>query len=273
MPTVVNETTAGTPTRLSGPPWHHIERVPDHMRIYAHRGVSAHYPENTLAAFERAIGLGIDGVELDVHLAGDGIPVVIHDGTVDRTTNGIGAVSDFTAKQLGLLDAGHRQHVPTLDAVLGMSAGKVRVNIELKDAAAVGPVLKVVSAHRGLDWFASSSDWGTLAAIARQAPGTDCYPTTLGVAVNPDGQGTLQDAVDFAAKLRGTGVSVWGGCLDRAAVESIHARGLEVWAWTVNDPARAKELEDLGVDALCTDDPLLIRNALSPRPLTVPVAR
>ncbi len=237
------------------------------MRIYAHRGVSAHYPENTLAAFAKAIDLGVEGIELDVHVSGDGIAVVIHDESVDRTTNGIGSVSDFTAKQLGLLDAGHRQHVPTLEAVLALAAGKVRVNIELKDIAAVGPVLKVGSAHPDLDWFASSSDWDALAEMARLAPGADCYPTTLGVAVNPDGQGTLEDAAEFAARLKGTGVSVWEGCLDLRTIEGIHARGLEVWAWTVNDPARARELLDLGVDALCTDDPLLIRNSLATLPL------
>ncbi|MGA7203547.1 MAG: glycerophosphodiester phosphodiesterase family protein [Specibacter sp.] len=233
------------------------------MRIYAHRGVSAHYPENTLAAFARAIELGVDGIELDVHLSGDRVPVVIHDDTVERTTNGIGALADFTARQLGLLDAGHRQHVPTLDAVLALAAGKARVNIELKDAAAVGPVLDVVAAHPGLDWFASSGDWQALTEMAALSPVSDCHPTTLGLSMDPAGPGGLRDALAFAHTHGGTGISIWEGSLDRTAVESIHDSGLHVWAWTVNDPARARELADLGVDALCTDDPELVRNALT----------
>lgn len=233
------------------------------MRIYAHRGASAHYPENTLAAFARAIELGVEGIELDVHLSGDRVPVVIHDDTVDRTTNGIGVITDFTAKQLNLLDAGHRQHVPTLAQVLDLAAGKVRVNIEIKDAAVVGPVLAAVDGRPGLKWFASSVDWRALAGLKHLAPDSDCYPLTLGHRLGDEGPGTLAEAVAFALMHNSTGVSVWEGCLDGAAVDSIHAKGLETWAWTVNDEDRARELAALGVDALCTDDPELIRNALS----------
>ncbi|ALE07006.1 hypothetical protein AL755_18640 [Arthrobacter sp. ERGS1:01] len=234
------------------------------MRIYAHRGVSAHLPENTLAAFSKALELGIDGIELDVYLSADRVPVVIHDDTVDRTTNGTGPISDFTARELGLLDAGGAQHVPTLDEVLALAAGKARVNIELKDATAVATVLDVVGAHPGLDWFASSSDWDALVELAGLAPDGDCYPTTLGLSLEPGGPGGVREAIDFALAHGGSGISIWEGSLDGPAVEDVHACGLEVWAWTVNDPGRAQELTDLGVDALCTDDPELIRSALLP---------
>lgn len=243
------------------------------MRIYAHRGVSAHLPENTLAAFSHAIELGVEGIELDVHLSADNIPVVIHDDTVDRTTNGTGAIGEFTARELGLLDAGGGQFVPTLAAVLALAAGKVRVNIELKDAAASMPVLKVVADFSVLDWFGSSSDWNALAEMTRLAPTSDCYPTTMGLAVNPDGEGALGDAIDFAISHNSTGVSVWEGALNRSAVETLHARGLEVWAWTVNDPARAQELADLGVDALCADDPALIRDSLLAERASLPLVQ
>ncbi|MCU6479296.1 glycerophosphodiester phosphodiesterase [Arthrobacter sp. A2-55] len=233
------------------------------MRIYAHRGVSAHYPENTLAAFARAVELGLDGIELDVHLSADGVAVVIHDETVDRTTNGIGVIADFTARQLNLLDAGHRQHVPTLAQVLEVAAGKVRVNIEIKDAAAAGPVLEAVGRHPELDWFASSSDWQALAAMKQQAPGSDCYPLTLGHFAGPEAPGAVAEALDFAVLHGSSGVSVWEAALDQDMVDMIHSRGLEVWAWTVNDEDRARELVLLGVDSLCVDDPELIRNAVS----------
>lgn len=232
------------------------------MRIYAHRGVSAHYPENTLAAFARAIELGVDGIELDVRSSADGVPVVIHDDTVERTTNAIGSIADFTAKQLNLLDAGHRQHVPTLAAVLKLAEGKARVNIELKESAVVPAVLEVTSSFGNLDWFASGSDWDALKQLRALAPGSDVHPLTVGNPLGMDSPGDLADAIEFVINHGGSGVSIWEGSLDQASVDLIHGGGLKVWAWTVNDGDRACELAQLGVDAVCTDDPELVRNAV-----------
>lgn len=243
------------------------------MRIYAHRGVSAHLPENTLAAFSRAIDLGADGIELDVHLSADGVPVVIHDDTADRTTNGAGSITEFTARQLGLLDAGSGQFVPTLAQVLNLAAGKVRVNIELKDAESAGPVAEVVAGIAGLDWFASSADWSALAALGRKIPGAKVYPLCVGTleklrALLPEGSAGeefagrgLAEAIDFAVHNGGEGVSVWEGGLDREDIAAIHDAGLQAWVWTVNDGARARELADMGADGICTDDPAQIQDA------------
>ncbi len=241
------------------------------MPIYAHRGVSAHLPENTLAAFSRAIELGIAGIELDVHLSADNVPMVIHDETADRTTNGTGNIAEFTARQLGLLDAGDGEIVPTLAQVLTMAAGRLRVNIELKDALSAGPVARVVAQIPGLDWFASSADWNALAELGVASPGAKIYPLCVGSiekirAMLPDGVGEdgfdereLQAAIRFARKHGGEGISIWEAGLDREDIEQIHAAGLQAWVWTVNDPARARELLDMGADGICTDDPELIR--------------
>ncbi|SEF01560.1 glycerophosphoryl diester phosphodiesterase [Arthrobacter alpinus] len=244
------------------------------MHIYAHRGVSAHLPENTLAAFSRAIDLGVTGIELDVHLSADEIPVVIHDDTADRTTNGTGSITEFTARQLGLLDAGSGQYVPTLAQVLNLAAGKVRVNIEIKDAAAIGPVAEVVDSIPGLDWFASSADWDALAELGRKVAGTKVYPLCIGKveklrAFLPDdatgeefaGRG-LVDAIAFALNNGGEGVSIWEGGLDADDIQTIHDAGLKAWVWTVNDPERARELLDMGADGICTDDPALIQEVI-----------
>lgn len=244
------------------------------MHIFAHRGVSAHLPENTKVAFARAIELGIDGIELDVHLSGDRIPVVIHDETTDRTTNGTGNIAEFTAQQLGLLDAGAGEPVPTLAQVLTMAAGQLRVNIELKDAAAVEPVLRVATEIPYLDWFASSADWGALTELRRQLPQAMIYPLCVGnleklglMAAIGDaedqfaGRG-LHAAIDFALSQRAEGVSIWEGGLDRDDIAIIHDAGLQVWVWTVNDPVRALELLELGADAICTDDPELLQQSM-----------
>lgn len=255
------------------------------MHTYAHRGVSAHLPENTLAAFSRAIDLGVDGIELDVHLSADQIPVVIHDDTVDRTTNGTGSITGFTARQFGLLDAGSGQFVPTLAQVLNLAAGKVRVNIELKDPAATGPVAEVVAGVAGLDWFASSADWSALAELGRMVPGAKVYPLCVGKieklrTLRPEdavraafADRGLVDAIAFALNNGGEGVSIWEGGLDAEDIQTIHDAGLQAWVWTVNDAERARELHTMGADAICTDDPAVIQEALGEAEASVSVGR
>lgn len=251
------------------------------MNIYAHRGVCAHLPENTLTAFSRAVELGIAGIELDVHLSRDGVPVVIHDNTVDRTTNGSGPVAGFTAAELGLLDAGAGQFVPTLEQVLRLAAGRLRVNIELKDANTVDSVVKLVAGIPELDWFVSSADWAALATVVRKAPGARIYPLCVGrpekfLGLLPAGVQnshfagrSLDDAIAFAVVHGAEGVSVWEGGLDGEDIESIHRAGLQAWVWTVNDELRARELQALGIDGICTDDPELIQG-LAPSGIEAP---
>ncbi|RAK18709.1 glycerophosphoryl diester phosphodiesterase [Anoxybacillus vitaminiphilus] len=113
------------------------------MEIYAHRGFSGKYPENTMLAFQKAYDVGVDGIELDVQMTKDGEIVVIHDERIDRTTNGIGYVKDFLYKQLRLFDAGSwfhdcfaRQRIPALREVLEWVQNvdkKIMINIELKN--------------------------------------------------------------------------------------------------------------------------------------------
>src|SRR5207247_1736958 len=108
--------------------------------IVGHRGAMGYAPENTFASYERAVALGVDAVECDVHLSADGVPVVIHDHTLDRTTDGRGPVRDHTLEQLKRLDAGAwrgaefaGQRLPTLDELLGWCASRVPLPIELKN--------------------------------------------------------------------------------------------------------------------------------------------
>jgi glycerophosphoryl diester phosphodiesterase len=104
-----------------------------HFRI-GHRGASAHEPENTMLAFRRALDLGADGLELDVHLSSDGVPVVIHDSTLDKTTDGSGQVSETSLADIRKLDAGKGEKIPLLDEVIDAFAGRCLLLIELKGA-------------------------------------------------------------------------------------------------------------------------------------------
>jgi glycerophosphoryl diester phosphodiesterase len=120
--------------------------------VIGHRGASAYYPENTLSAFKAAYEMGAEMVELDILLSKDGVPVVIHDETLDRTTNGKGNVKEFTLEELKKLDAGlwfgeeHKgEPIPTLEEVIQFAKGKIALNIEIKTEAVTD------SLHNGVE--------------------------------------------------------------------------------------------------------------------------
>lgn len=116
--------------------------IHDHFVVIAHRGASAYYPENTMGAFKAAYDMGAEMIELDILLSKDGVPVVIHDETLERTTNGKGKVEDYTFDELSRLDAGSwfgaehsNERIPSLEEVLQYAKGKIALNIEIKTEA------------------------------------------------------------------------------------------------------------------------------------------
>jgi len=114
------------------------------MIIMGHRGAAALEPENTLLSIERAIHIGVNAVEIDVRLSKDKELVVIHDATVDRTTDGIGPVCDFTVDELKQLDAGKGQRIPTLQEVVEVINNKVTLVIELKEEGTAKSVFELI---------------------------------------------------------------------------------------------------------------------------------
>ena len=138
---LVNKTTFSQPGTLDLPVQLYSDSE-DNFVVIGHRGASAYYPENTMSAFKAAYDMGAEMIELDILLSKDGIPVVIHDETLDRTTNGTGFVADYTLKELRKLDAGHwfgQEHsgeqIPTLEEVIEFAKGKIALNIEIKTEA------------------------------------------------------------------------------------------------------------------------------------------
>ena len=114
------------------------------MILTGHRGAAKLEPENTLLSIQKAIDLGVDQIEIDVHLTCDQHLVVIHDTTVDRTTDGQGAVADFTLAEVKQLDAGKGERIPTLQEVIDLVRGKVILQIELKGPNTAEPVIQAV---------------------------------------------------------------------------------------------------------------------------------
>ena len=222
--------------------------------VYAHRGASAEAPENTLAAFRRAVDAGADGIELDVHLASDGVPVVIHDDTLDRTTAGTGAVAAQRAALLQTLDAGAwfsphfaGEPLPTLEETLRLLAGRLRINLEVKESRSGLAVLELLRAFPAADVVISSFDHALLAALRRTSP-------DLPLAVLLEA-GNWRRALARATALRASAFHPHVDLVSRPLLAACRRLHLPVYAWTVDDPGRARSLARIGVAGLFTNDP------------------
>jgi glycerophosphoryl diester phosphodiesterase len=236
----------------------------------AHRGASAAAPQNTLAAFRKAVELGADGVELDVQLSADGAVVVIHDFTVDGTTDGAGRVADKTLAELEALDAGTRfsphfagERIPTLAEVFEAIDGRLLVNIELKDFSSPGnklaaQVVEVVRKH-AMDkrvLFSSFNPFVVRAAkrLAPDIPAGLLYEEDLLI---PLRRAWLAPFIPHEARHPSFPM------VTEASVQWCHARGLRVNTWTVNEPAEMRRLVALGVDGIITDRPDVLAGVLA----------
>jgi glycerophosphoryl diester phosphodiesterase len=233
--------------------------------VIAHRGASAEAPENTLAAFRLALELGAEGVELDVHLCADGVPVVLHDPLVDRTTDGRGLVRDQPLEALRRLDAGRwfadrfaGERIPTLTEALDLLR-PVRVIIEIKNGPVYyeGIAREVAAAVREVGHRAvtvSSFDHPVLLEMRALCPE---IPTAVLFAARPvDPVRLARDA--GAAYLHPHWAYVTGAMVDRA-----HDAGLRVEAWTVDDPDQMARLAALGADGIMSNHPARLRAVLT----------
>lgn len=243
-------------------------------RLFAHRGASGEAPENTMAAFQRAVALGIQYVELDVRASQDGQILVMHDETIERTTNGVGPVPEYSLAALQQLDAGYRFSsdggstlpfrasdviIPSLEEVLA-TFPELKYTIEIKQVQPPieGDVLEVVRrcGRLGDVIIASESD-DVLARARALAPDV---PTNLG----------FNETVQFmqmVSSCRFDDYDPPGAALQippryqnielvtEQSLSAAHQVGLEMHVWTVNDRAEMKRLFELGVDGIMSDFP------------------
>jgi glycerophosphoryl diester phosphodiesterase len=227
--------------------------------VLGHRGASAYAPENTFAAFELALQLGADGLETDVRVTADGVLVLLHDDTVGRTTNGDGRLDELTRAQLERLDAGSwfgpaftGERVPPLGAFLGRYAERTRLDLEVKDEAALSPLIAVLStpfleqAH-GIEL--TSFSWSILDRLHQALPDLE-YGF---LSVNP----SLSDLRGAAA--RGfTHIGLHASAATPQRVKHAHALGLLVRVWGITTPEQLQAALAAGVDALILDAPDLM---------------
>lgn len=222
--------------------------------IIAHRGASAEKPENTLAAFQRALELGVDGIELDVQLSRDGVPVVFHDSSLRRLTGQSGRLTDKTWRELQTLRIAGTEPIPRLTDVLALTRGRVVVQIELKRGVKVAPVWQAIRQARAAEWVIFGSfELGLLRAAARLAPAIPRMLIT-------EGRGGAQKILRQLAAVGASGVSAdHRAVTGREFVHTLQARGVALWCWTVNDAATARRLAGWGVAGLLGDNPDLLK--------------
>lgn len=215
------------------------------VELIAHRGANREAPENTLAAFSAALEIGVEGIELDVHATADGIPVIHHDPVIGEGRTPIADLSLAAVRSQGA--------IPTLDEAIDLVAGRCRLYVELKAAAALDGVLSRLAGRE--DWCALHAfDHRVVAAAATSLPR---LPTGILIV------GRLVDTRAVLLATRATDLWQHADFVDNALVDEVHAAGGRVIAWTVNGRERCLEMIGAGVDGICTDEPRLLRTGMA----------
>ena len=217
-----------------------------------HRGVKGHVAENTLESIKKAMELGVDGVEIDVFKCKSGEIVVIHDETVNRTTNGKGKVKGFTLDELKVLVVEGKYKIPTLQEVLDLLDANYILNIELKGnhtAESVNDIVVNYIENRGWkkdQFIISSFKWDELRDFYKLNP-----ETPIGILTEED----PLKAISIAKELNAVAIHPYFKYLNKKVVDSIHNERLKVYTWTVNNPEDIQNMLNAGVDAIITDFP------------------
>ncbi|MEX1253985.1 MAG: glycerophosphodiester phosphodiesterase [Dehalococcoidia bacterium] len=229
--------------------------------VVAHRGYAAWAPENTLAAVRLAIACGADWIEIDVRATRDGMPVVMHDSTLDRTTTGNGPVREWSfwelREQVAIAESA-RERVPTLAEVLAVTRGRVPLAIEVKEPEVTERALRDVSEADASTSVAIWSFHRQALEIAReQAPHV---PRAFLHRGSRDGDAwSAGEFLYHAERLGARGASFFPEDIDTGVVEAARERGLQVYTGIVNDAAGVLRVIRAGVDAVITDEPVALR--------------
>jgi glycerophosphoryl diester phosphodiesterase len=225
--------------------------TPDKLFCFGHRGARGHEPENTVRSVRKALELGADGVEVDVHLA-DGKLVVIHDDTLARTTNGHGRVSKKSFNYLRSLDAGLGERIPTLAEIFNAVNRRAVINVELKGSHTAAPVAALVAEYVNRhgwsfdDFLVSSFDHARIRE-ARQC----CPDLRIGPLIMKAPRGLAK----FAETLGAWSLHADKRCVTSKLVADAHGRGLKVFVFTVNEPGEIARMKKLGVNGVFSDFP------------------
>jgi glycerophosphoryl diester phosphodiesterase len=217
------------------------------VKIVGHRGAAAEEPENTLRSFRRALAVGVAAVELDVQLTQDGRLAVIHDETLDRTTNGTGWVKDFTLAELQRLDAGGGEPVPSLEEVFDLVQGQAELMVELKQPEAAGALRRFFQDRPAFEFATVISFWHPAVKALKEAePRLNTGVLMVGCPVDPVGLARAARAETLALNYR---------YVNQELAEAARSHGIRVIVWNIDDPESLEPYLAMDLDGICTNRP------------------
>ncbi len=217
------------------------------VNIMGHRGAPAVEPENTLRSFRRALAMGVAAVELDVQLTKDGRLAVIHDETLDRTTNGRGPVKNFTLTELQQLDAGQGEPVPSLEEVFDLVKGKAHLVVELKQPEAAPALLHFFQEHLAFEFATIISFWHpALKALKEQE-----LRLTTGVLM----VGCPADPVGLAQAAKADALILHYAYVTPELVAAAQAHQLQVYVWNIDEINTLKPYLTMNLDGIGSNRP------------------
>ena len=253
------------------------ENINNSISVIAHRGGANLAPENTLAAFSKSINLGVDMIEIDVRLSKDYNVIVIHDKTVDRTTEGTGKVKDLELTQLKKFDAGSwfndeflGERIPTLEEVFSLIDGRVNLLIEIKEGDETYPglekrVAELIDNYNAYDWvIVQSFNEKTVLRIKEFNPRIKTFfllgrnfEEYINKIVNQVKEGNFQKKYD--------GLALHYSSLDSNNVEMLKELDFSIYTWTVNEKEKMINVIKLNINGIITDSPDILIELLNDR--------
>ncbi|SDX02543.1 glycerophosphodiester phosphodiesterase [Flavobacterium degerlachei] len=222
------------------------------MLKIGHRGARGHEPENTIIGFQKAIDLHVDRIELDVHLSSDNELMVIHDETIDRTTDGKGFVNQFSLPQLKRFRIEKIHTIPTLSEVLNLIDQKCDINIELKSFETADKVVDLIEKYVSekkwnYDQFlVSSFDWNALQQVTFSNS-----KIPIGVLTETN----LDLAFAFAKFIKAKSIHPYFHLVTKENTAKMQEKGFQVFPWTVNEIEDIKRIKTYNVDGIISDFP------------------
>lgn len=246
------------------------------IEIIAHRGGANLAPENTLAAFKNAIKLGVDMIEIDVHLSKDGKIIVIHDEKINRTTNGKGTIKDMTSAEIKKYDAGSKfdkkfknEKIPTLDEVMETLNGKVKLLIEIKDGDELYPglekkVVETIHKYNAVNWvIVQSFNENSVLRVRKMDPSITTF-YLLGRNFNDFYSNVAKEVNAGNAVIKKyDGIAPHYSMLSSEKVKIFHKAGFKIFTWTVDKPKDMKKIINMNVDGIITNSPDKLKEILN----------
>lgn len=227
------------------------------MQKIGHRGAKAHLAENTLESIQKAILLGVDMVEVDVHQCKSGELVVIHDFTLDRTTNGSGEITQHSLRELKALKVENKYEIPLLTEVLDTIEGKCRINIELKGTNTAIETCRIVKK------YVEERNWKYSNFIISSFQKNELFQVfekNKEIPIGVLSKASMTEAIVLARQLQAKAIHPSLGIVTKKNVEKAQKEGFGVTVWTVNEPRLIARMNKMKVDGIISDFPDLLAN-------------